>query len=82
MTQTSDDKIGRVAQQISDQGPPIVEKIIDKLTGMNTQITYEFDNLKISLPNAEGPKGEQIARGKLTINGGLKVSTSFVKEGR
>ncbi|HEY6884050.1 MAG TPA: hypothetical protein VI278_08455 [Nitrososphaeraceae archaeon] len=50
MIQTSDDKIGRVAQQISDQGPPIVEKIIDKLTGMN--ITYEFDNLEIDLPNA------------------------------
>ena len=49
---------------------------------MNTQITYDFDNLEIGLPNAEGPKGEQIARGKLTINGGLKISTAFVKEGR
>jgi hypothetical protein len=81
MSQTSDD-IEKVTRQISDKGPPIVEKIIDKLTGMNTQITYDFNNLEIGLPNAEGPNGKQIARGKLTINGGLKVSTAFLKEGR
>ena len=45
-----------------DKGPPIVEKIIDKLTGMNTQIIYDFNNLEIGLPNAEGPNGKQIAR--------------------
>ncbi|MGC1932846.1 MAG: hypothetical protein WA667_28060 [Candidatus Nitrosopolaris sp.] len=47
----------KMAQQVSQQGPPMIDQILDKLTGKNTSITY-FENFEIGIPNILGPKGQ------------------------
>jgi hypothetical protein len=59
MSQNSD-KAGKIALQISEQAPPMIDKIMDKLIGTNTSITYFFENFEISLPEIQGSKGQQI----------------------
>ncbi|MGB8033867.1 MAG: hypothetical protein WCF03_08610 [Nitrososphaeraceae archaeon] len=59
MSQNSD-KAGNIALQISEQAPPMIDKIMDKLIGTNTSITYFFENFEISLPEIQGSKGQQI----------------------
>ena len=44
----------------------------DKLTGRNPEITYEFENLDVSVPKKVG--SEEMTRWNL--NGKLKISTS------
>ncbi|MGA7043711.1 MAG: hypothetical protein WB443_10660 [Nitrososphaeraceae archaeon] len=53
-------KAGKIALQISEQAPPMIDKIMDKLIGTNTSITYFFENFEISLPEIQGSKGQQI----------------------
>jgi hypothetical protein len=76
MSQNSD-KAGKISQQISEQAPPMIDKIIDKLTGTNASITYFFENFEIGIPNIRGPKGQQINGGKFTINGSNRISTEL-----
>ncbi|MGB7636873.1 MAG: hypothetical protein WBL88_04805 [Nitrososphaeraceae archaeon] len=38
----------------------MIDKIMDKLIGTNTSITYFFENFEISLPEIQGSKGQQI----------------------
>ena len=59
MSQNSD-KAGKIALQISEQAPPRIDKIMDKLIGTNTSITYFFENFEIGLPEIQGSKGQQI----------------------
>ena len=59
MSQNSD-KAGNIALQISEQAPPMIDKIMDKLIGTNTSITYFFENFEIGLPEIQGSKGQQI----------------------
>ena len=83
MSQNSD-KAEKIAQQISEQAPPMIDKIIDMLTGTNTSITYFFENFEIGIPNIQGPKGQQIGSGKFTIDGGIRISTELhnIREGK
>ena len=76
MSQNSD-KAEKLSQQISEQAPPMIDKIMDKLTDTNTSITYFFENFEIEIPNIQGPKGQQIGSGKFTINGGISISTEL-----
>ena len=59
MSQNSD-KAGKIALQISEQAPRMIDKIMDKLIGTNTSITYFFENFEIGLPEIQGSKGQQI----------------------
>jgi hypothetical protein len=38
----------------------MIDKIMDKLIGTNTSITYFFENFEIGLPEIQGSKGQQI----------------------
>ncbi|MBA3284526.1 MAG: hypothetical protein H0U27_05630 [Nitrosopumilus sp.] len=76
MSQNSD-KVGKITQQISEQGLPIIDRLLDKLTGMNTSITYSFEKFEIDMPNVHGPKGQQMGGGKLSINGNFTISTEL-----
>jgi hypothetical protein len=58
--QQEQEPIGKITQQISKLGPPMMDQIMDKLTGTNTSITYFFENFEIGLPEIQGSKGQQI----------------------
>lgn len=69
------DKVkGEVKQNVSGWSE-MVEGLVDKLTGKDMAITYEFRNLEVDIPKATGPDGKEIGSAKWTINGRFVIST-------
>jgi len=55
----------------------IVKDIVDKLTGKDMEVTYDFENLQIDIPKATGPQGKEIGSAKWKINGKFVISTQL-----
>jgi hypothetical protein len=55
----------------------IVKDIVDKLTGKDMEVTYDFENLQIDMPKATGPEGKEIGSAKWKINGKFIISTQL-----
>jgi hypothetical protein len=55
----------------------IVKDIIDKLTGKDMEVTYDFDDLEIDIPKATGPEGKELGSAKWKINGKFIISTQL-----
>jgi hypothetical protein len=71
--------IGKVAGQMSQQAAPILDQLMDKLTGRHASITYTFENFTIDMPKAQGPQGQQMMSGKISIRGSLTISAELHK---
>jgi hypothetical protein len=56
--------------------PDLAIGLYDKLTGRNAEITYEFDNLEVSVPSSAA-EGAQHANWKL--NGVVKIRARDLK---
>jgi hypothetical protein len=70
--------------QIStDQGHPaaankwaeITGEVIDKVIGKNMSMTYDFQQLTIDMPKAEGPDGRHVGSVQWTINGKIVITS-------
>ena len=72
--------LNKITHKISEQGAPILEQLVEKLTGKGAIITYSFNDLKIEMPTAKGPEGRQIGGGKLTVNGTVRISAEVHKK--
>ena len=72
MSQNSND---HTTTQSSNKWSEIVGQIIDRLMGKNMSATYDFQQLTIDMPKAEGPDGKQIGSVKWTINGRIVITT-------
>ena len=55
----------------------IVRDIVEKLTGKDMEVTYEFDNLEVDIPKATGPEGKELGSAKWKINGKFIISTQL-----
>lgn len=55
----------------------VVKDIVDKLTGKDMEVTYDFENLEIDMPKATGPEGKEIGSAKWKINGKFIISTEL-----
>lgn len=55
----------------------IVRDIVDKLTGKDMEVTYDFDNLEVDIPKATGPEGKELGSAKWKINGKFIISTQL-----
>jgi hypothetical protein len=55
----------------------VVKDIVDKLTGNDMEVNYDFDNLQIDMPKATGPEGKEIGSAKWKINGKFTISTQL-----
>lgn len=55
----------------------VVGDIVDKLTGKDMEVTYDFDNLEVDLPKATGPDGKELGSAKWKINGKFIISTQL-----
>lgn len=53
----------------------LLSQLVDKLTGKDLAITYEFDGLEIEIPKATGPGGKEIGSAKWKIDGKIVIST-------
>ena len=57
------DTINQTRQKVeeaSSQWPSILKEVVDKLTGKNMQVTYDFDNLEIEVPKVSGSGGSEL----------------------
>jgi hypothetical protein len=71
--------VGKVAGQVSEQAVPILDQLIDKLTGRHASITYTFDNFKIDMPRAQA-HGKQMMSGQVSIRGSITISAELHKK--
>ena len=53
----------------------VLKDIVDKLTGKDMEVTYDFDDLEIDIPKATGPEGKELGSAKWKINGKFIIST-------
>lgn len=72
--------LNKITHKISEEGAPILEQLIEKLTGKGAIITYSFNNLNIEMPTVQGPEGRQLGSGKLTVNGTIRISAKVHKK--
>ena len=76
------DTINQTRQKVeeaSSQWPSILKEVVDKLTGKNMQVTYDFDNLEIEVPKVTGPGGKEMGSAKWRIDGKLTLSTELLE---
>ena len=66
--------IGNITSKIAEQGAPVIERLLDKLTGKGALIKYSFEDLRIEMPSATDPKGRNLGGGKMTIRGTVTIS--------
>jgi hypothetical protein len=67
--------IGKKVQENKSQWTELVSQLVDKLTGKDLAVTYEFNDLQIDLPKATGPDGKELGSAKWKINGKFVIST-------
>ena len=74
ITKQKGDKIQQNASHWSD----ILKEVVDKLTGKNMDVTYNFENFEIDVPKATGPDGRNLGSAKWKINGKFIFSTQLL----
>jgi hypothetical protein len=60
----------------------VVKDIVDKLTGKDMEVTYDFQNLQIDMPKATGPEGKELGSAKWKINGKFTISTQLQEKSK
>ncbi len=61
-------------QQSTTQWAEILGQLFDRLTGKGASVTYNFENLVIDIPRAQGPGGQDMGSAKWTINGKIMIN--------
>jgi hypothetical protein len=59
----------------------VVGQLMEKLTGKNMSMTYEFDDLTIDVPSARGPGGRNLGGVQWKINGKVTIITETYQKG-
>lgn len=72
MSQISTDGM---AQDSSNQWAEIAGEVINRLIGKNMSMNYDFQQLTIDVPRAEGPGGMHVGSVQWTINGRIAITT-------
>ena len=72
----NDDKDNNAETSISNWSD-VVKDIVDKLTGKDMEVTYDFENLEVDIPKATGPEGKELGSAKWKINGKFIISTQL-----
>jgi hypothetical protein len=52
-------------QKTGSQWAEVIGQLFDRLTGKGASVTYDFDNLVIDIPKAQGPGGRDMGSAKL-----------------
>lgn len=73
------EEASKKVQEGASQLPEIITQVVDKLTGKNMEVTYDFQNLEVDVPRVTGPEGKEIASAKWKINGKLVLSTQLLE---
>ncbi|MGB7697233.1 MAG: hypothetical protein WBL46_08435 [Nitrososphaeraceae archaeon] len=71
-------QIGEKIEQNASHWSDILKEVVDKLTGKNMDVTYNFENFEIDVPKATGPDGRDLGSAKWKINGKFIISTQLL----
>ena len=72
MSQNTNDQ--GAMEKSSSQWAEIIGQLFDRLTGKGASATYDFDNLVIDIPKAQGPGGRDMGAAQWTINGKVTIA--------
>ena len=61
-------------QQTSSQWAEVISQLFDRLTGKGATVTYNFENLVVDLPRAQGPGGRDMGSAKWVVNGKIMIT--------
>ena len=67
--------VGEKVQENASQWTDILKEVVDKLTGKNMQVVYDFQDFEIDVPKATEPEGKELGSAKWKINGKFTLST-------
>jgi hypothetical protein len=70
-------ELGKKVEENKSDMINVVSQLVDKLTGKDLAIKYEFDNLQIDIPKATGPDGKDLGSAKWKINGKIIISSEL-----
>lgn len=68
-------------QSQSSHWTEVVGQLMEKLTGKNMSMNYEFDDLTIDIPSARGPGGRDLGGVQWKINGKFTITTETYQKG-
>jgi hypothetical protein len=71
------EELGKDAKQNASDWTELVSQLMEKLTGKDMAITYEFENLIIDVPKATGPGGKELGSAKWKIDGKFVISSQL-----
>lgn len=71
------DELGKKVEENKSNMISVVSQLVDKLTGKDLAITYEFDNLQIDIPKATGPDGKEIGSAEWKVSGKIVISSEL-----
>jgi hypothetical protein len=71
-------QIGEKIEQNASHWSDILKEVVDKLTGKNMNVTYNFENFEIDVPKATGPDGRELGSARWKINGKFIFSTQLL----
>lgn len=57
--------------------PEVINNVVNNMTDKNMEVTYDFDNLRINLPEVKGLDGMLVGSAKCEINGRCLISTKI-----
>jgi hypothetical protein len=57
--------------------PEVINNVVNNVTDKNMEVTYDFDNLRINLPEVKGLDGMLVGSAKCEINGRCLISTKL-----
>jgi hypothetical protein len=63
------------AKENANQWTEFAAQLVDKITGKDVMITYEFDDFEIDVPKAVGPNGQDLGSAKWKISGKIMISS-------
>lgn len=72
--------VGEKVEENASQWTNILKEVVDKLTGKNMQVIYDFQDFEVEVPKATGPDGKELGSAKWKINGKFTLSTELRDE--
>ena len=72
--------VGEKVEENASQWTNILKEVVDKLTGKNMQVIYDFQDFEVDVPKATGPEGKELGSAKWKINGKFTLSTELREE--
>jgi hypothetical protein len=69
--------VGKKVEESAFQWADILKEVVDKLTGKNMEVTYNFQNFEMDIPKATGPEGKELGSAKWRLDGKFTLTTQL-----